>query len=155
MLPGVLWLTVKDGDERAAAIFKRHYSYHEYADGRRRSGYRNRFLFCGPGEKMVLLSPNCDALFVWRKFRDKSGQVGVNCAIFRNESPVLSSTLILAAEQLAWTRWPGERLYTYVNTGAVASSNPGYCYLKAGWQKCGVTQAKKLVVLEKLWKGWE
>ncbi len=150
IVPGALWLAVKDGDERAAAIFKRHYSYHQYQDGRRRYGYRNRFLMLGPGEKMVLLSPGCDALFCWRKFIDKSGQIGVNCAIFRNESSVLSSTLILAAEQLAWQRWPGERLYTYVNAGAIASSNPGYCYQKAGWRKCGTTKAKGLIVLEKL-----
>lgn len=150
IVPGALWLAVKDGDERGAAIFKRHYSYHQYQDGRRRYGYRNRFLMLGPGEKMVLLSPGCDALFCWRKFIDRSGQSGVNCAIFRNESPVLSSTLILAAEQLAWQRWPGERLYTYVNAGAVASSNPGYCYLCAKWRKCGKTQVKGLIVLEKL-----
>jgi hypothetical protein len=31
----------------------------------------------------------------------------VNCAVFRNEGPVLSSDLILEAEELAWGRWPG------------------------------------------------
>jgi hypothetical protein len=149
ILPGVLWLTVKDGDERAFALFQRHYSFHVYGDGRRRYGYRNRFLMLGPGEKMVLLSPNCDALFAWRKFIDKSGQTGVNCAIFRNESPVQSSLLIIEAERLAWARWPGQRLYTYVNAGAVASSNPGYCYQMAGWRKCGKSQAKRLIILEK------
>jgi hypothetical protein len=29
---------------------------------------------------------DADALFVWRKFIDDSGQQGVNCAVFRNES---------------------------------------------------------------------
>jgi hypothetical protein len=43
-----------------------------------------------------------------------AGQRGVNCAVFRNESSVLSSELIREACGLAWTRWPGERLYTYV-----------------------------------------
>lgn len=145
------WLPAKDGDPRAAALYQRHYSCHQYADNRRANhANRNRFLIVGPGEKMVLMTVNCDALWVWRKFRDKSGQTGVNCAVFRNESPVLSSVLIAEAEQLAWRRWPGERLYTYVDGGAVQSSNPGYCYQAAGWTKCGQTKTRKLVILEKL-----
>lgn len=149
-----LWLAVKDGDERAAALYRRHYSCYQYADGRRdRYGYHNRYMIVGPGEKMVLLTPNCDALFVWRKFIDKSGQIGVNCAVFRNESPVLSSALILAAEELACARWPGQRLYTYVNASAVASVNPGYCFKMAGWRRCGVTQARKLLIFEKVVSG--
>lgn len=46
--------------------------------------------------------------------------------------------------------WPRERLYTYVNQHAVASRNPGYCFLRAGWRKCGKTQRRGLIVLEKL-----
>lgn len=98
---------------------------------------------------MVLMTIGCDALFVWRKFIDASGQTGVNCAVFRNESNILSSTLILEAEQHAWQRWPGERLYTYVNALAVKSANPGYCFKMAGWSACGHTKAKGLVILEK------
>ncbi len=144
------WLIVKDGDERAAALFRRHYSFREYADGRRRYGYANRFLVLGPGQKMLLLSPGCDALFGWRKFIDHSGQAGVNCAVFRNESAARSSDLILEAERLAWARWPGERLYTYVDPRAVASRNPGYRFKVAGWRACGYTKVKKLLILEKL-----
>lgn len=144
------WLGTRDGDEAAAALYRRHYSCYQYADGRRNQvGYRNRFLIVGPGERMVLLTPQKDALFVWRRFIDKSGQEGVNCAVFRNESGQLASTLILAAEQIAWSRWPRERLYTYVDASAVRSSNPGYCYLMAGWRKCGFTQSRGLLILEK------
>jgi len=143
------WLPAKDGDPRVFALMRRHYSFHLYTDGRRqRLGYRNRNLVVGPGEKMVLLTVNCDALFVWRKFKDKSGQKGINCAVFRNESPILSSLLIAEAEQLAWQRWPGERLYTYVNPRKIRSSNPGYCFKCAGWRQCGLTKSG-LVVLEK------
>jgi hypothetical protein len=99
---------------------------------------------------MVLLTQQADALFVWRKFIDRSGQRGVNCAVFRNESPHLSSELILEAEELAWNRWPGERLYTYVNPLGITSANPGYCFKRAGWGWCGLTKKKKLVILEKL-----
>lgn len=152
MLPGWLWLPAKDGDPRAFAIMRRHYTYQAYQDGRRRAGggYRNRRLFVGPGEKMVLMTVNCDALFVWRKFKDDSGQTGVNCAVFRNESSLLASALILEAEQLAWVRWPGERLYTYVDGCKVRSSNPGYCFKMAGWRVCGRTKAKRLIIMEKL-----
>jgi hypothetical protein len=76
--------------------------------------------------------------------------MGVNCAVFRNESKLLrSSELILQAEQIAWKKWPGQRLFTFVNAGKVKSTNPGYCYLMAGWRKCGITKSKKLIILEK------
>lgn len=143
------WMGTKDGDPRAFAIFSRHYSYRPYKDGRReRSNYRNRYLFLGPGEKMVLVTPAYDALFAWRKFKDDSGQIGVCCSVFRNESRRRASELILAAEELAWRRWPGERLYTYVNTDKVAGSCPGFCFRCARWKACGET-AGGLIVLEK------
>lgn len=143
------WVPVRDGDRRAFEIFKRHYTCLPY----RRRPRANGSLFVGPGEKMVLLSPTCDALFVWRRMQpgfDKSGQLGVNCAVFRNEGGRLSSDLILAAERYAWERWPGSRLYTFVNPRRVRSSNPGYCFLAAGWRKCGVTKKRGLIILEKL-----
>ena len=146
----MIWYATHDGDPAAYQLMTRHYTFQKYADGRR-SDMRNpnRFLICGPGEKMVLVTPDYSALFIWRKFIDDSGQVGINCAVFHNESEILSSLMILEAEELAWARWPGERLYTYVNAKKVKSANPGYCFLMAGWQKCGLSQAKKLIILEK------
>jgi DNA modification methylase len=101
----------------------------------------------GPGEKLVLLTPRRDALFVWRKFIDDSGQQGVNCAVFRNEGPTLSSHLITEAMGIAWRRWPGARLYTYVDAGKIRSSHPGYCFRMAGWTRAGTSKGG-LVVLE-------
>ena len=75
------------------------------------------------------------------------GQPGVYCPVFRNEGPVRSSDLIRAAMELAWFRWPGERLFTYVDPGLVRSTNPGYCFLMAGWRKCG-RSGRGLVLLE-------
>jgi hypothetical protein len=139
-----LWQFAKDGDARARVLFDRHYSRHRYKDGRKPK------LFVGPGSKLVLMTAYCDALFVWRKFISGDGQLGVNCAIFRNESEYRSSDLILAAEEIVWQRWPGERLFTYVNPGAVKSTNPGYCFKMAGWRRCGETKVNKLVILEKI-----
>lgn len=145
-----MWVVVKDGHPAAYEIARRHYSHRAYQDGRRsRPGYRNRRLFVGPGEKLVLLSADGRAVLAWRKFRDRSGQQGVNCAMFRNESQALSSSLILAAEAIAWARWPGARLYTYVDWRKVRSSNPGYCFKQAGWRFCGRTKKRKLIILEK------
>lgn len=137
------WIEVKDGNATAREIFNGHYSRRTYADG------RNPQLFVGPGEKIVLVTPEADALFVWRRFISADGQQGINCAVFRNESEKLSSHLILEAEKWAGARWPGERMYTYVNPRKVRSTHPGYCFLKAGWQICGTTKWNKLLILEK------
>ncbi len=138
------WWEVKDGDDRVRQIFDRHYSRYRYRDG------RNPLLFVGPGAKMVLVTVNLDAIFAWRKFISRDGQQGVNCAIFRNESEILSSELITEADRLADDRWPGERHYTYVDPRRIRSTNPGCCFLKAGWRRCGVTKVHKRIILERL-----
>lgn len=143
------WRFTKDGDARAFELFTRHYSFYHYREPGHRVG-RNRYLMAGPGYKVVLVDADYTALFIWRKFKDKSGQAGVNCAVFRNESKVLSSDLIVEACGIAWQRWPGERLYTYVNPRKIQSRNPGYCFKAAGWNRCGETKKRKLTILERL-----
>lgn len=139
-----IWTEVRDGNRTALDMFGRHYSRYIYADGRQPQR------FVGPGYRMVLLTADVRALFVWKLFRSLDAQVGVNCAIFRNEGAGLSSSLILAAEELAIARWPHElRFYTYVNPRRVRSANPGYCFLQAGWRRCGFTKRRKLLILEK------
>ena len=139
MITEGLWVPVKDGDRRAIAIYQRHYSARHYRDGRKRR------LFMGPGEKLPLMTPRCDALFGWRRFveQGRSQPRGVNCSVFRREEacPHLASDLIIEADEIAWTRWPGERLYTYVDPEEVRFPNPGYCFKAAGWQKGRVTPA--------------
>lgn len=142
-LSDAAWIEVRDGDNTARELFHRHYSYKPYRDG------RDPALFVGPGEKLVLLTPDAMALFVWRKFISGDGQQGINCAVFRNEGGRLASELIEEADRIAWERWPGERHYTYVNPRKVRSANPGYCFLKAGWRKCGVTKHRRLLILER------
>lgn len=125
------------------ALYERHYSCHHYSD------FRVRKLFAGPGEKLVLLHSEGKALFVWRKFIEnhETKPKGINCAVFRNESALLSSDLILEAERVAWCRWPGERLYTYVS----ANLN-GWCFIRAGWKQRGETKGR-LKVFDKFPKG--
>lgn len=137
-----LWWLTKDGDVVALALYERHYSARHYRDG------RIRRLFCGPGEKVVLRTWAGDALWVWRHFHDDSGQDGINCAVFRNESTWQSSQLVAQADAVADCLWPGRRHYTYIDAGAVRSTNPGYCFLRAGWRRCGRTKGG-LIILER------
>jgi len=141
---GKLWVPTKDADEGARKIFDRHYSRRDYKDGRMPSK------FIGPGEYICLVLPDYSALFVWKRFieMNESKPKGINCSVFRNESEYLSSDLILEAEEYAMEKWDDERFYTYVNVDKIKSANPGYCFLMAGWQKCGHTKGG-LQILEK------
>ena len=139
------WIEVRDGDDTVRSVFDRHYSRRRYADG------RSPILFVGPGEKMVLRTADARAIFVWRRFIEihRTEPVGINCAVFRNEGHKLSSELINRACDLAWERWPGKRLYTYVDPDKIGSPNPGFCFKAAGWRKCGISKGK-LVILERM-----
>jgi hypothetical protein len=131
------WTLVKDGNP--------HYSNYWYENEAAPK------LFVGPGAKMVLLSSCGKAMFAWRKFVSRNGQVGVNCAIFHNESNNIASELIKEAVELAWNRWPGERLYTYVAPKEIKKSRtPGRCFIKAGWKY--VRDAKGTKVVTKVHK---
>ena len=143
------WLSVRDGNDTARAIFDNHYSRVIYRDGRMTDRSNpNRLLFVGPGQKMVLVTPNALAVFVWRKFISMDNQTGVNCAVFRNEGTERSSDLIRAADEIAWEKWPGERLYTYVDPRKVRHKrDPGRCFIRAGWRPCGSTK-RGLRILE-------
>jgi len=137
---GPLWYLTKDGDASILALFERHYSCYRYRDG------RERRLFAGPGEKIVLRTGRADAGWVWRKFIDASGQWGVNCAFFRSEGPYRASELIRQADAIADHVWPGERHYTYVEPRAIRGTCPGYCFIRAGWRRCGWTGSGKLIL---------
>ena len=136
------WWHTKDADPSVRAIFNRHYSRRRYRDGRQPKH------FVGPGEKMVLMTPDATAICIWRKFRSLDRQEGINCAVFRNEGPRQSSVLIRAAVIEARQRWPGARLYTYVDPSAIRSPNPGFCFKRAGWRFCGRTKDRGLHILE-------
>ena len=145
LLTDRFWMPIRDGNLTALQIFDRHYTSN-------RAHVRRVAQFVGPGEKYVLITPDAGALFVWRKFIDHaddgSGQPqrGVNCAVFRRETGVRASDMIREADALADEKWPGERHYTYVNARKVKSENPGCCFLKAGWRRCGVTRGGLLIL---------
>lgn len=120
----------------------RHYS-------RRTPGAR-QFLYSG--RKIVIRDHRGDVLFGWLwSDEDKrmDHQTGYNCAIFRNESPRLSSEIILECEHIAVERWGPNRGFTYVKPSAIRSPNPGYCFKRAGWSFLRTSANGKLHLLAK------
>ena len=78
------------------------------------------------------------ARYVWRNM------------LFRNLGAGLSSDLIRSATDMTYREWigrygsiPRERLRTEIDIRRVRSTNPGYCYLQAGWER-GPTKHGKL-----------
>lgn len=128
-------------DRECARLADRHYS-------RRTVGASQ---FCYSGRKLVLRDTSGRVLFVWiwpDLALRMDGQAGFNCAIFRNESPRLSSEIILEAERHALEKWGPSRVFTYVDPTKIRSSNPGCCFLAAGWRRVG-RSAKGKLLLEK------
>ncbi|HEY2592521.1 MAG TPA: hypothetical protein VGK33_01320 [Chloroflexota bacterium] len=140
------WLAVTRTDPRAFAMYRRHYS----AEKNARASGRSNTNVAGPGETMVLLTEACDALFVWmhNTVARFDGQLGVNCAVFRNEGSVLSSDLVREADELAWRRWADyPRHFTYVDPSKIRRKrDPGRCFLKAGWRACGLSAEGKVLM---------
>ena len=151
---GENWYGVSKRDPRVVGLYARHYSSTKNNKG---IAEWLSFGITSPGAVIVLLTSDASALFVWLKQKYHSNdQSGVNCAVFRNEGNILSSVLIQEAETFAWAKWAGERLFTYVDPGAVNSRNPGYCFKMAGWELVRqannqpLKTARGLLVFEKL-----
>ena len=139
------WRRVTKFDREACALADRHYS-------RRKPGSSQ---FMPPGETIVLLADN--AVFGWWRphpdsgIRAANGLDGWTCTIFRNEGAVLSSELILDAEEVLDGRPPGpDGLLTYVFDAKVRSTNPGCCFKRAGYKVKGRSADGKKTLLQKL-----
>ena len=138
------WQQVTKFDKRACALADRHYS-------RRKIGSPQ---FMPPGETVVLLADN--AVFGWWRPAPSSGIVAMNgldgwtCTIFRNESLIRSSDLIIDAEAALDGRTIGpDGLITYVYDAKVRSGNPGYCFKIAGYRITGRSKDNKKTLLQK------
>lgn len=136
------WIPVKDGDPRAVALYRKHYSCRDPKVDYCRYG------FSGKGESMILLTVDCKALWCWRLVKDDA----VYCSVFHNDGDILSSELISEADDLALQRWPNVLHRTYVNASKIRSQNPGTCFIKAGWKRLKETTGKGLIILEKRWR---
>ena len=136
-----LWVPASSADPLLARMYERHYS--------RRNRNRRNVRFVGPGECMVLRTIDYRAVWAWRSSRYRQdGRKGIECSVFRNEGPLLSSALIREAVAWARQRWPGERLFTFVDPSRVRSRRPGACFRIAGWRRVKGTTARGLIELE-------
>jgi len=75
------------------------------------------------------------------------------CTLFRNEGPVLSSQLVRAAMTATAEHWqdrPAAGWLTWVDTTYTASSNPGYCFQRAGWTLDREWRSRKSPALRRL-----
>ena len=111
--------------------------------------------FVPPGRCVVLLSKDHDAVWVtsWpyaQYVKHAWPGAWVN-SLFRNEGKELSSQLIREAVAVTRSIWhpPENGLITFVDAGKVESSNPGYCYQMAGFEKVGKTKGG-LIALQML-----
>lgn len=59
----------------------------------------------------------------------------------------VASELLKGAMEIAWQKWPGERLFTFIDPKKV---NPtmmrgrptwGHCFYQAGWKFAGITKS--------------
>lgn len=131
------WRESHRADPEACAIADRHYN-------RQKPGTPQ---FVPPGRCFVLLSVDGTALWVtsWpfaRYVKHRWGGAWVN-SLFRNEGDELSSDLI--REAVAATRWrygeaPELGMVSFVDSRKVRSTNPGFCYLRAGFERDGKTK---------------
>lgn len=133
-LAGEYWERTNKADVRGSRLADAHYS-------RQARGAR---LYMPPGNTVTLVLPDGSAVFGWHRPDPSSGVKRMDgfdgwcCSIFRNESTVLSSRLVLDAERVLVREGVTcglTGLFTYVEPGKVRSRNPGYCFLKAGWAK--------------------
>ncbi|MFN8467285.1 MAG: hypothetical protein U0X20_17135 [Caldilineaceae bacterium] len=168
-LEGNPWCKTIDGDPRAFACYKRHYTY----DPTRR---RRNNLFVGPGKKLVLIIPDAEnpseaaAVFCWRleRYRDDP-QYGANCSLFHHKperTGMKGSDLIRAAEDWAKLAWPFlPRFFTHVNPFKINGYHDrkssemifGRAFHLAGWHEIGftgsglITLAKDFIPLGAQW----
>jgi hypothetical protein len=143
----MMWRVTTKFDLAACRLADRHYS-------RRKIGAPQ---FMPPGQTLVLITPEQDAVFGWWRPHPDSGLASMNgldgwtCTIFRNEGSKRSSELILAAEAELLTRYSTgpDGLLTYVLDRKVRSTNPGYCFKAAGWRRIGRSADGRKTLLQK------
>ena len=131
------WMISHRGDRTALPLADRHYNRQKVGSPQ----------FVPPGRCVVLTcGMPVEALWVtsW-PFAEyvRHGWAGawVN-SLFRRESGPLASELIRQAVAVTRYFWepPSIGMITFVDSRKVASRNPGYCYIKAGFHKVGKTK---------------
>lgn len=142
-----MWRVIGKFNPIAAGLADGHYS-------RRKIGSPQ---FMPPGQTLILLGEDEQALFGWWRphpaagLKAMNGRDGWTCTIFRNVGEHLSSRLILAAEDILLARHDvgPDGLMTYVWDAKVRSVNPGYCFKRAGYRAIGRSADNRKTLLQK------
>jgi len=161
------WQLSSSSDPRALAVVDGTGKLHRFGPhySRRTPGSRT---FTGVGQEIVLVHSSGRA--VWAVVRQRtpsragsgasrgrSGNTDVTTYVwrnmmFRNLYAGVASSLIREAVERTYEEWvarygelPAERLRTEVDIRAVRSSDPGRCYILAGWER-GPVRNHKLIL---------
>lgn len=132
------WELSHSCDDRARPLADRHYSRQKPGTPR----------FVPPGRCLTLLGRERRALWVtswpYAEYVKHEWAGAWICSLFRNEGEALASDLI--REAVAATRWrygapPDLGLVTFVDPAQVRHKrDPGRCFLRAGFEPCGMTK---------------
>ncbi len=138
----MLWERSHRADPRAVALADRHYS-------RQKPGTPQ---FVPPGRCFVLYArtPTGEAVWVtswpFAQYVKHAWAGAWTCSMFRNEGAGLASELILTAVAATRAHYgdpPELGMITFVLPSAIRSSNPGFCYLMAGYRRVGFAKDGK------------
>jgi len=145
------WFPAADGDAAVRGLYRRHAQGREHkAHAAEARGTLARMTI-GGSDRLVLITYQTDALIVFRESRQEWIDpllAGVQCTLFRNEGHFRCASLVReAVDEWARKKWPHARLFTLVAGRRIVASNPGKCFITAGWRRCGVTIGG-LIVLE-------
>ena len=139
-----LWHETTNRDPRLVRMFHEHYSC---------NNRQSKIVSSGPTRTISLLHEpdifTAGAAWTWclPKIGYHAGKA--YCMFFRRLTGAIASDLILAAEDhLPRELLPIEAI-TYIDPGAVTSSNPGYCFQLAGWTKQAERSVKLNLVIYK------
>ena len=132
------WYLSNRADPKGLPLADRHYNRQKIGSPQ----------FVPPGRCLVFLTENADALWVtswpFAEYVKHAWGGAWICSCFRNESPVLSSTLIkeaVSATRAVWGNPPSLGMVTFVDASKTRKKrDPGRCYRKAGWHPCGKTK---------------
>lgn len=141
------WAISYRNDPKARVIADRHYNRQSVgAPG-----------FVPPGRCVVLLHRDENALWItswpFPEFVHHAWPGAWVCSAFRNESPDLSSELILEAIAATRSIWepPPLGMVTFVNPAKVRRKrDPGRCFLRAGFKPVGATRRRGYLAFQLL-----
>ena len=140
----MLWIRSNRADVDVLPLADRHYNRQKIGSPQ----------FAPPGRCMVLKTAEHDAFWVtswpYAEYVRHAWAGAWVCSAFRNESMYLSSNLIreaVAATVDTYGSAPALGMITFVDTTKTRKKrDPGRCYLRAGFKKCGMTKGGLLAL---------